>query len=334
MNITATPQQYSSVFKPACFTISDIDTPQCDVQIMNDANEILGIKRFRGAASCSVNVAPYMRTRIRVEPMPDYFTGLYATARAARCTIKCDTTVSPPVYMTASADTVPTFRLLSNLDSSRRIGRAEWDELSFIAPNAIVDVNILMYGAGESADIGLGGESVGNDMMTLVVCTDDIAEIFAERTGKKAEELEQFTVEIQADYMHVATINYSVDTSQAGMRLGWVNEYGCMDYFSFPVVCSRSVTVRKQKILASGGYAITGQSRDESTVVGSGYRKEDEIRALSAILSSPKVWRTDTDRPQRMDVTTTHVESMLYGRPVEIKITLRESQPPVCRTMQ
>ncbi len=334
MNITESPKQYSSVFKPACFTVSGIDTPQCDVQILNGQNEVLGTKRFRGVTSCRVNAAPYMRTQIDVDPMGDYFTDVYATERSAECKIKCGGKVSQPVHMTAATDTAPTFRLLSDIAPARTIGRGQWDELSFITPDAIVDVTVQMYGDGLDAEISLSGSTAGKEIMTMVVHADDIAEMFAASTGKEPEELEQFTVEIEADGTHVATINYSMDSPQAGMRLGWVNEYGCMDYFSFPVICSRSVTVQKQKILSADGYTITGLRRDESTVVSSGYRKEKEILALSAILSAPKVWRTDGEKPLRMDVATTQVERMRHNRPAELRITLRESQPQVPQTMQ
>ena len=191
-----------------------------------------------------------------------------------------------------------------------------------------------MYGAQADASIALTGEQLGQDIITTVLRTDDMAEMFAEQTGKKPEELEGFTVEIYADYVHVATLNYRVDDSAGGMRLGWLNRYGVMDYFTFPVVCSRSLAVEKSRVLSGEGYRISGMNTEESAVISSGYRPTDEIRALAAILSSPAVWQIEKDTLTRMDVTTAAMERMRYGQPTEIKITLRNAQSHVPQITQ
>lgn len=327
MNIESTPAQYGSVFGEACFAITGIEDEQCDVQIIRyDTGKTLGVKRFRGVQSCRVNAAPYMRTELDIRPMNDFFTGLYTSGRTVSCAVACGDTMSEAVLLTAAAVETATGKLLSDIASVRSIGHGDWDELSFIAPFSIVEMNILMYGAQASANVNISEDQLGADIIAAVVCTDDIAEMFSQQTGKQPDELEEFTVEIYADYVPVTSVNYRVEPSANGMRLGWVNRYGCMDYFSFPVVCSRSLSVEKSRILSGEGYRTIGINAEESAVVSSGYRPKDEIRALAAILSSPAVWRSEQGVLDRMDITTGQVECMRYGEPTEIRITLRPAQ--------
>lgn len=335
MNIQSETKPYASVFADACFTISGIDTPQCDVDILRyDTGRKLGTKRFRGIESCTVNVAPYMRPQFDIRPMNDFFTGVHPSGRAVSCAIMCEEIMSEHVILTAASTELSVKKLLSDITSPRTIGRGEWDELSFIAPFALIEMNITMSGALADASVTFSGEQLGEDMITAVVCTDDIAEMFAEQTGKQPEELECFTVEITADYTHVATVHYLVEDSDKGMRLGWVNRYGCMDYFSFPIICSRSLSVEKSRILTEKGTRTIGISQRESSVISSGYRPSDDIRAIAAILASPSVWQTDCGMLSRMEITTATVENMRYGEPMEVKITLNRAQAPVPQIMR
>lgn len=336
MNVISYPDQYGSVYADACFSISGLTGDSTDVEILGgDDARIVGVKRFYKTESCRVNVAPYMRRRFDIRPMNDYFTGLYdSTERAITCAVRCGTQSSESVYLTASSTGVATGRLLSDMPKSRTISSGQWDELSLLSPDEMVVVTIYMHGAGCDASVELTQQTLGADIATIVVDADDIAEMFVAETGKNKELMESFTIEIDSDYAPLATVFYKMDYSGCGERLAWVNRYGCVDYFTFPIVSSSTLSVEKQRIATPDGYRVVGVDSRRSTVLNSGYKSCGEVDALAAILASPRVWKISRGRiVTLMDVQTAQMQCSRYDRPLTVKLTLREAQPAVPQIM-
>lgn len=335
MNVITTPKPWQSVFRDACFDLGGIDAPGgIDIAICSaDAVEPLGIKRLYAQGAASVNVAPYMRRVFAVEPLCGGMVGLgRAVGRVAMCYLEAPGFTSAAVPLTCGTVDAEVNEMLSAAPETVKIRPGERDEVSLVTGTVIVTPFIVFNHEGvDHIDNSFSACSVAG-MVTMVVDADEIASRLGSAVGVPASEIGEFTVELRSGTGVAATVlhrRYSIDrTSRGGRRLAWVNSYGAVDYYTFPVVPESRVSGRCTRILTSGGYRTVATAAESTETLMSEPCDEGMAGWLAEIMSSPAVWTIEGERFERVEVAGGEVKCRaLQPRTVMVEISPATKTP-------
>lgn len=81
-----------------------------------------------------------------------------------------------------------------------------------------------------------------------------------------------------------------------GVRMAWINRYGCVDFWNFDYCRERNFAVETKKIYTNNfGYVSLGATAETTYTVETRELTQEILSALSQILYSPAVWTIDAD---------------------------------------
>ena len=81
-----------------------------------------------------------------------------------------------------------------------------------------------------------------------------------------------------------------------GVRIAWINRYGCVDFWNFDFCRERNLAVETKKIYTgNAGYQTLGATAETTYTVETRELTQDILAALSQILYSPAVWIVGAD---------------------------------------
>ena len=91
-----------------------------------------------------------------------------------------------------------------------------------------------------------------------------------------------------------------------GVRIAWINRYGCVDFWNFDFCRERKLTVEAKKIYTgNAGYKTLGATAETTYTVETRELTQEILAALSQILYSPAVWIVGTDGTrEEIDIIT------------------------------
>jgi hypothetical protein len=332
MNVTNFPRPYQSVFSEACFTLGGVqDSGGLDIAICSPGIAgPLGVKRFygTGAASVSVNAAPYVRRLFSPGPMCGLMPGLHkADGRVVSCYIEAPGYSSAAVPLTFGVEDCPQDVILSAAPETVKIRPGERDEISVITSGGVIKPVVVFSHSGIEYTDDSCPPANSEGMMTVVVDAIAVREAFELSTGAPASEMTGFSVELPVGSGTsggtVLLRRYLIDrTSMGGRRLAWINRYGAIDYHTFPTVTETGLSGGRTRIFTPAGYRTVATAAETSETLVSEPCDGTMAAWLAEIFSSPAVWQIDGTGFERVEISNGGaVFSPLYPRTVSVTVS-------------
>jgi hypothetical protein len=219
---------------------------------------------------------------------------------------------TPVVFLTGGTDNAPIGAIMSTAPTKLVIRPGEKDEISLISDGGVVRPTVkFTHNENEyTDDIFLSNYGAG--VHTFVVDEAVVAQKFASQTGLTADRMREFTVELRLTmpgngYVYLWR-HYVVDrTPHRGKRLAWINRYGVVDYYTFPIIDSRTLSGGRGRILSSAGWNTVETEAEEWTLLTSDYEQAETLEWLAELLSSPRVWIVEQYGAVEVDVADSAV---------------------------
>lgn len=324
MNISSSPTPYSSVVGQLTFSLEGLDPQEVSViEVINaDNGTTLGRIRCTGLAERKINVAPYFRRLFELGMVPNTTTSVLVFPYSLfNCAIRCGDTQSPAVPLVMSA---PAFApiaertLLSELPLHRTIAPGEFDILTTISPDGMIEAEFTLSGTeGQSSSFSINSTEAER-MLGIGVDYDSLKQ----RAGYDLAGIE---VSLLAGGQSVAVVEYEVVTrGRETCRLVWANRYGAAELFTFePVVSIRSVADRPVDREASSDVVA---SETRTLTLDSGICPRQLIEALSGILSSPFVYRLAGGKAHDVRVCNSECTIAEAGKPSKITVQISTTE--------
>lgn len=293
--ITA-PAPYSSVLKPVLFQFSRTSTFDILIRINNYLKQLP-----RGADR--VDVSQYYKQEFNILPITAPRSNATFTlydgiehARVTEAMISIDEAVSKAVPLLWSMqDPMPDY-IMSPL-VRRVIARGEVDEI----PVYLTGPAQLAYGTERIA------LPAGISFVTF-------------RVPQNAPE--QFQVVLQyPDGEVLDTIRYELGAP--GVRLAWINVYGAVDFWNFPVIRKSETKVKREKIYTAEGYLPTQTDAETIHTVISQHLPKASAEAVGHILRSDRAWRVNGTALQPIDIVSEVVTEFETDKLSSVQIEFR-----------
>ncbi len=329
MRVTRFPNACQSMFRPACFTLEDMQaTGGVDVAIHAvGVAEPLGVKRLYSATTAVVNVAPYARRLWNPAPVVGLGAGIHAAAgRHVACRVEGGGVTSRSVVLCGGSVDAEWNTLLSAAPTAVKIAPGERDEMSVISDDWVAPVVTFRRGNVTYTDNSMGQRSA-EGIVTAVVDADAVIRRFRTMTGAAADDLAEFTVRLkleQAGFTNrLVERRYMVDRGvRAGRRLAWVNRYGALDYHTFPVAGEFTSHGNRIRVETSAGRHTASTVARQSLRLLSEPCSAADAEWLSELFSSPAVWMVDGAMCSEVEVAAGEVVcSPLQPTVVEVVIS-------------
>lgn len=280
------PANFSSIKKPVYFTVRENTGEYIEVSIN-------GYKRQMQGVDISVNVSNYYMPDIDANPLPLPDSGVIAHSgrsvrRMARSEIIAGGVESDPRYLVSSNVELPQNKILTNL-RKRPYVAGQIDELS----------------------------AVGTNYLRLVLQNNYTTRPMAATPPEEDDPVQykSFAIKLSA-----TTARYAVLADAAGnildwvelkrvalcpgVRLCWINRYGVLDYWNFPVLKSKDSAATKTKIYTESGYTTTAVTMEDTTTINTQNLDEDTLSALIDLIASEKAWISNPDGYEEIDIMT------------------------------
>jgi hypothetical protein len=338
MIISSYPAAYQSAFRPALFKLLAVDAPEgLDVEVLPaTGSEALGVKRIYGGGEFVVNVAPYICPQLSPEPLYGEQMGLVLNQSCyAGCRVRVSGITTPVVFLTGGTHDAPIGAIMSAAPAKLIIRPGEKDEISVISDGGVVKPSVKFTHNGNEYTDDIFLSNYGAGVHTFVVDEAVVAQKFVSQTGLDTDRMREFTVELRltmsgGGYLYLRR-HYVVDrTPYGGKRLAWINRYGVVDYYTFPIIDSRTLSGGRGCILSSTGWSAVETEAEEWTLLTSDYEQADTLEWLAELLSSPRVWTIEGDEAIEVDVADGEV-SFDPSLPENITVKVRPRATVVSR---
>lgn len=232
-----------------------------DVEIIGKGNKQMSCDTIQ------VNVADYYTEDIDIHPLLDthFSNNTVDTGRITEAKIAVDGITSTGCLCLGSVDVIlPDVHILSDLEQ-RIISPGQSDEIVVCGKNFVATFNnetIQLTGELNVINVPCPELSSGTNTFSVVI------------TGPEA-----FYKEIK----YKITPNY-------GMRIGWINRYGQIDYWNFDMPMRKTIELSKSTIYTGAGYRQTGVSADEYTMIKTRAVDSETLNILKWLLVSERAW--------------------------------------------
>lgn len=296
MQFTTIPQDFSSLFGNVIYSI------ECDVPTSFDAEIIdtqgglvIGVKHFDNVTRCDINIAPYLRRKIKFTPTVGA-TGFVKSDAIVSAAVKIGNLQSPARRFVATNTMLTSATILTTMPSKRCITHGQSDVITIFSP-ASYTVAVTAY--SEHLTECESYNSTGDEVVAFRLNTHDFPD--AER--------------IVVSIGNFGELEYAVvPHGQSAQRMAWRSTAGSIESYSFPIEKERKIEVSKKMMEGADGRHDLAIECEELITLLSAYEIAQTIDALSEIVSSPQVWMVDNDGyhptyiPQRSILITRHGE--------------------------
>lgn len=326
------PENYQGAYADLLYGISDAN-PQQPVEVAvygESAARPVGVKRLRGQAEYTVNIAPYMRRQL--DPVPQYMPRCVVynpEGRVAEGQITVGTETTAIRCFTAGIKGARMMELMSEAPLEQSIAPGETDELSVIAP---FDEPTFFYGylytEDNSEEFVFSRAALGTGKpFCLAVNMDEVAQ-WAAVSGRQGslEGYAQLVVCLERNGVVSPVRRYRLRRPDGRtMRLCWVNPLGGIDFYTFAVCAKTTVTAEKSRAYTRDGFTVYGSHGRTEWELRSQYEGHTEAEWLAGVIASPRVWICRGQSFVPADVVTDRIE-FSAAAPVSITIRVRESK--------
>jgi hypothetical protein len=321
MTFTQIPQQYAPLGGELRYAVSAGEAGVIDLRMIDaKSGELIGAKRFAGAATASFDAGPYLRRATRFTPQTGG-TGFHtAQGRTVLALVEAVATLPDATGSVTIASPERTFlpcpksvegpALLTSMPNVRLISPGESDELTLFSKEACTVTVTAQAGRTATAET-YRTKTGGVHLFRL-----DTADFPGAET---------LTVDAGA----CGQVAYTVIPALHGARrIAWRSNAGSVEHYTFPVEQSESVETVKTRAYGAAGRCIVRSAADRLTKLASAYETRAVIAALSEILTSGGVWIAEGMRYTQVDVLTGSAVVHRHGAVSCLEIEIRSITKP------
>lgn len=292
-----TPSNYKSVKYPCLF---EVIRDEEDIVEM----EINGFLKQMSGASIEVNAAPYYVDKFTISPVKMSDEG---------CAVRNGEEVGRVVHARVIVENAEADALLICADKEpdadailsdmkrRSISEGQVDEITvYVASGA----HLVWYGGRVDVPAGIS------------VVT------FKAPVGIRHD----FTMQLQRyDGTVLDTITYR-RLPTAGKRLAWVNAYGAIDYWNFPLFYNHMLKSTKTKIYSVDGYMVTNKQVEDTFTVTTEPLPTFSIEPLCQLIYADAAWSIEGEEAIPIDIDTDSVVIYDAENLSSLKINYRDKK--------
>ncbi|MDR0511282.1 MAG: hypothetical protein LBH06_09350 [Rikenellaceae bacterium] len=294
----------------------------CRVEIFDgdDGDILLGVKELRaGRSSQMLDVSRYAWRMVDVKPLTGAstaFASMYGRVAMIYIDIySFDPSVewirSPLCDLLIARERRAVGEELSSGPQGRPIAWDECDELAMVCDGPHAEAICSAVFDGELGELPVE-LARGMTYKGLVALHLNMADAQAKMilAGGSPEDFDTMTLLLQLPNGQVMTRYYRiVDSAAQGRRVCWLNPFGAVDHFTFPVA-------QRSNVAPEG---------EETLTLVSGYQRRETLRWLMQIVSAERVWMFDraTQSYERVDVMANNVE-LREGLPEILTMSFRK----------
>lgn len=323
---------FGSAFQPIIYTITGADPAEVsEVEVY--ANNILqGKKRYRGASSYSVNIAPYLHSSFNITPInAGGWLRKTTTERCVSAAIGYSGERTTAHLMTASIKPVTAGNWLTETPLRKRLKVNERDEISFIGSgNLFVRVEIITR---QQFLFKFDTETLisTNDMMALCISGMEIDAYMRGLAGMNLSFGDLHSVSatvMNGSTQYLPAVQWLGDQVSGGVRAQWINKHGTIDCYTFRGDHIVKEKTAKDTAQLGGGIRQVGAEVTTEHMVYSDRESDETLQWLAGIISSPRVWMNGAEVVVTSDGTT--IQNTIPG---QIELTYTDSRTIKAQTL-
>lgn len=300
MIFTKIPQNFASYQEPILLAFDmEQQVEQLDIMILRRDGSEIGRKRMYGVQSAQIDIAPYVQ-RAAECTAPGYVAtaDFFSTGASVDVMVQVGSTRTPMfTFLAARVESDNSFMLLGSQISHRVIAYDEFDTIGYVNKDG-GEVKVVIEGH-EGTDIvdELVIESTDVGQLTIAVTPQDF---------RKA--VRRMVVRIFYEGVEQECIEYEVRENMAGARrIVWLNSHLSPECYTFPLRKSILVEATRRRMSTLWGSEAAEVEHENELKLISAYEPQEQLKALSGIISSPKVWEPQGYEVQAVDLLTERV---------------------------
>ena len=273
-------------------------------------DEVIAVQQLRSIISAEVNVAPYLKRFSEYVPSSD-MTG-FKEAPTRACAIRVGNMVSEPLLISTNNSIVATPSAVTTFPDSRYLALEERDEVLLLVEENDNLVANIRTDSGDSLDLEY---TTTAGAVVLTIYSMDFDTMYSSTID----------VDIMCNDRHLISLHYSLTANhKESCRLAWISESGSIEKYTFPIVAKKEYKSNKLHIDGHDNRRIVCTTSESELALISRYEPRAIIEPLSQVISSPRVWIEQPDDIQEVVVTTSAVDSNIFGEPSYVRLLVSE----------
>lgn len=304
ITFTNIPQNGASFNKALIYEFeSDTDLEQVEIKIMDDTGAVIGDKIISGTiTSGRIDIAPYVKRAATYNiPQSVAQCGLIDLGGSVKVIVEVEGTTSEQrSFLSADVEMGEEVIFLTDQMIKRVIAPDEFDVVGVINPTTtpldiIIEICDDVYGCIMSRSLTISGQ-----YRQYGICLTP-QEFPTEILGFATYLL----IKLRHGNRYLDVIEYEIrDNFSTAKRIGWINEHGAPEFYTFPLRKSLLVESTRKHMESLWGREAAALESDNELKMISAYEPQQQLQALAKILSSPKVWLQNSEGTQAVSLTT------------------------------
>lgn len=304
ITFTNIPENGASFQKPLIYEFeSDTELEQVEIRILDGEGEEIGRKTINGTiTSGKIDIAPYVKHAVTYN-IPQDITKCCVIDIGGSIDVQVEvegTLSEERRFIAAQIDASQSIVFLTDQGLKRTIDADEFDMLCFV-------------------------NTTTTPLTIAIELCDDVYGCMMYRSFIPAEQYRQMAIcatprEFPKEMLEIAKYliikmrhgNTYLDSMEheihpnlsTARRIGWINEQGAPEYYTFPLRKSLLVESTRKHIESIWGREAAALESDNELKMISAYEPQKQLKALAKILSAPKVWLQQSDRQQAVSLMT------------------------------
>lgn len=267
-----------------------------DVAILKRDGTPIGHKRLYNTREGQIDIAPYLRHAAEiVAPKRVATADIFDIGASMDVMVEvAGTRTALFTFMAARIEQTNRFALLTEQISHRVMAYGDFDTIGYVNKSGL-PVKVLIEGC-EGSDIvdQLAIESSDKGQRAIAITTQDF------RNAVKS-----ISVTILYDGIEQERIEYEIREEMAGaQRVMWLNDNLSPECYTFPLRKSILVEATRRRMATLWGREAASVEGDGELKLISAYEPQAQLKALSGILSSTKVWIAKNSDAMLADMRT------------------------------
>ncbi len=306
MTIANQPKEYHPALSGTIYRITKADPDAITRVEIHAGSGVPAVKRMSGMEEFTVDASPVILPNFCVAPLLEPVTGLYRASRTVSVRVVAGDRTALPVECLWGIRPGVEWRALTDAPEMQILNPGEIDEIAVIVSGEL-GIRLFFEGADP---FSIEAESLSTQDIVVVVVNRNDLESRILAAGKNPGDYTSVRIALDLDGAPVLSRTYQLPPLPTqGVRTAWVNPYGMVDHYTFPVLLSESVTAGNKTVLA----------------LASAFEPAARMRQLAYMAASPKVWLIEGENAVEVGCSAGLPVVVRSGELSRMEITLTEA---------
>ena len=282
------------------------------VDIINsDTREIIGQQRLRGVTTGSINIAPYIRSKMQaLQVAPSLDRPISISPSSIVISLRCNGTWSDSrLFFRATYDPLRP-AIISQYVATQRMKHDGIIALTATATN-IVAVELKTTFADHTSTMRYTLNAAGRPVDIVIPL------------GSNYREARSVTLTLTCDSIK-RTITYNIEQMPEGRQLLWYNSRGGIETYPFATALRVSDTAHVRTVATKEYTANTLISQTSVVRLLSAFERRNELERIADIINSPDIFEATTTALKPVELNRRTVEYDKHGTIHQASIEIRE----------